>query len=63
VKWEWTPEQLEVSDPAKGIQTCLWAFADGKEDGDGWIGIENARERAVMIDGMLKKWEKETGGK
>jgi hypothetical protein len=63
LKWEWAADQLEVPDSAKGVQTCLWAFADGKEEGDGWIGIEKARERAVLLDGMLRRWENETGGK
>jgi len=62
VKWEWTAEQLEVPGPARGVQTCLFAFADGKEDGDGWVGIEKARERAVLIDGMMKRWESESDG-
>lgn len=63
VKWQWAPEQLEVPPPAKGVQPTLWAFADGKKEGDGWIGIETARERAKMLDDMMKIWDEETGGK
>jgi len=52
VPWKWSKEQLEVESVARGVQQCLYAFADGKPEGDGWVGIDDAREMAVLISDL-----------
>lgn len=52
VPWEWSKEQLEVESVARGVQQCLYAFADGKPEGYGWVGIDDAREMAVLISDL-----------
>ncbi|KAF2652016.1 putative oxidoreductase [Lophiostoma macrostomum CBS 122681] len=64
VPWEYTSEQKEVNDRAKGVLTCLYAFADGldaatrNEEGErGWVSLEDAADRARLIESFLKRWE------
>jgi hypothetical protein len=55
VDWEWNEDQKEVEPVARGVQSSLYAFADGKAEGDGWVGIVKARERAMLIQRILDK--------
>jgi hypothetical protein len=61
VAWEWSKEQLEVPQIARGVQTSLYAFADGTEAGDGWVALEDAAERARLFDGFFRAWDAQKG--
>ena len=60
VEWGWTNSEEEegLSETAKVVQRSLFAFADGKEAGDGWLGLEEAAQRAEQIEGFLEGWVK-----
>ena len=64
VPWEFTAEQKEVPIRARDVMTCLYAFADGldaakrHEEGErGWVSLEDAADRARLIESFLAKWE------
>lgn len=38
---------------ARTVSECLYAFAEGREEGDGWAGIESAAVRARLIEHFL----------
>lgn len=61
VKFEWSKEQEEVPIPARSVMRSLYAFADGKEEGDGWVSLEDAARRARQIEGFLAEWGKSQG--
>ncbi|KAF2275380.1 oxidoreductase [Westerdykella ornata] len=61
VEWKWENVNDEIGPIAAAMQVPLYAFADGKEKGDGWVDIEDAREIARLIDGFYKKWEQDGG--
>lgn len=54
VEWGWSeaPEALPVM--ARCVGECLCAFAEGREEGDGWVGIESAARRAGMMRGSWR---------
>jgi len=54
IAWDWTGLQKEVPIRARTVLSCLYAFADGVEEGKGWVGIEDAARRADQIEGWLK---------
>jgi hypothetical protein len=53
VKWGWNERQLELPLLSKSVSECLYAFAEGHEEGDGWAGIESAARRARLIEQIL----------
>lgn len=54
VSWEWSRLQEEVPVRARTVMGCLYAFADGFKEGEGWVGIEDAARRAEQIEGWLR---------
>lgn len=57
VKWEWSGEQAALPPSARNVINTLVAFADGKVPGDGWVDIEDAENRARLIESFLAEWE------
>jgi predicted dehydrogenase len=57
VKWEWNAEQAALPPSARNVISTLVAFADRKAPGDGWVSIEDAANRARLIEGFLAEWE------
>ncbi|KAF2832572.1 NAD(P)-binding protein [Ophiobolus disseminans] len=53
VEWGWSERQEELPLLARSVSECLYAFADGKAEGDGWTGIESAAVRARLIEKFL----------
>lgn len=51
--FDWSERQKELPGPARDVSETLYAFAEGKEEGDGWVGIDSASVRAKMIEGFL----------
>jgi hypothetical protein len=45
--------QLDLPLMARDVAECLYAFAEGREEGNRWAGLESARARAAMIEGFL----------
>ncbi|KAF2449994.1 putative oxidoreductase [Karstenula rhodostoma CBS 690.94] len=58
VKWEWNAEQTAIPPSARNVINTLVAFADRKAPGDGWVSLEDAANRARLIEGFLAEWEK-----
>ncbi|KAK7184948.1 hypothetical protein DPSP01_002777 [Paraphaeosphaeria sporulosa] len=58
VKWEWDAEQATLPPSARNVISTLVAFADRKAPGDGWVSLEDAANRARLIEGFLAEWEK-----
>ncbi|KAI0475727.1 putative oxidoreductase [Xylariaceae sp. FL0804] len=58
VEWDWSEEQKKVPLMARTVMRSLYEFADGKAEGDGWVGLEDAAGRAAMVEGFLREWEK-----
>lgn len=54
VAWDWSDLQKEVPIRARTVMSCLYAFADGIDEGSGWVGIEDAARRAEQIEGWLR---------
>jgi hypothetical protein len=53
VKWDWSPEQAELPLLARSVSATLFAFADGRPAGSGWVSVEDAARRAELIDKLL----------
>lgn len=53
VEWNWSTEQSELPLMARAVSTLLYAFADRRPAGDGWVSIEDAAMRAALIDRLL----------
>ena len=49
VKWEWNEEFAELPGSARNVISTLVAFAEGRAEGDGWVGI----------GGLYGGWEKD----
>jgi len=60
VTWEWTDAQKELPLMARSIWRTLETFADGKGEGEGWVALEDAARRAVLIEGFLSGWDAES---
>jgi len=59
----WTSGGEEgLSETAKSVQKVLFQFADGEEEGVGWLGLEEAAKRAEQLWGFLEEWDKENAG-
>lgn len=46
---EWSKEQIEVPILARDVMGCLFAFVEGREEGDGWVGLEDAARFTEVI--------------
>ncbi|KAI4675057.1 uncharacterized protein J4E88_007961 [Alternaria novae-zelandiae] len=55
VVWDWSDMQKEVPVIGRDVMTSLFAFAEGKAEGEGWVGLEDAATYARMIDGFLEE--------
>ncbi|OSS51646.1 hypothetical protein B5807_03858 [Epicoccum nigrum] len=53
IKWNWSSEQAELPLLARSVAATLFAFADGRPAGDGWVSVEDAARRAELIDQLL----------
>ncbi|KAH6140635.1 hypothetical protein HBI64_026100 [Parastagonospora nodorum] len=53
VRWTWKEPQQALPLMARSVSECLYAFAEGREDGDGWAGIDSAAVRARSIERFL----------
>lgn len=53
VQWEWSAEQAGLPLMARSVSATLFAFADGKPEGEGWVGVGDAARRAVLIEKFL----------
>jgi hypothetical protein len=53
VEWHWSERQEELPLLARAVSECLYAFAEGREVGDGWTGIESAAVRARMVEQFM----------
>lgn len=53
VEWSWSERQHELPVLARCVSECLYAFADGRAEGDGWVGIESAARRARTIEKLI----------
>jgi len=55
VDWDWSDLQKEVPIIGRDVMTSIFAFAEGKAEGEGWVGLEDAATYARMIDGFLEE--------
>jgi hypothetical protein len=53
IDWDWGERQNELPMLARIVSECLYAFAEGREAGDGWAGVESAAARARMVEQFL----------
>jgi hypothetical protein len=53
VEWGWSSEQAALPLMARPVSSTLYAFADGRDAGDGWVSVEDAAKRAVLIERLL----------
>lgn len=53
VEWSWSPEQSSLPLMARPVSATLYAFADGRDAGDGWVSVEDAARRAALIEKLL----------
>lgn len=54
VAWDWSEEQKQVPIIARDVMKTLLDFAEGKKEGDGWVGLKDAAEYAKVIDSFLE---------
>jgi hypothetical protein len=53
IEWAWSERQQQLPLLARAVSECLYAFAEGRGEGDGWVGIESAAGRARLIEHFL----------
>ncbi|KAF2997327.1 hypothetical protein E8E13_002742 [Curvularia kusanoi] len=53
IEWSWSSEQADLPLPARSVSATLFAFAEGRPAGDGWVSVEDAARRALLIDKLL----------
>jgi predicted dehydrogenase len=53
IEWAWSAEQSALPLMSRPVSSTLYAFADGRDAGDGWVSIEDAAKRAVLIEKLL----------
>ncbi|KAJ4400506.1 hypothetical protein N0V91_008658 [Didymella pomorum] len=53
VEWGWSTEQTALPLMARPVSSTLYSFADGRDAGDGWVSVEDAAKRAVLIERLL----------
>ncbi|KAF2267238.1 putative oxidoreductase [Lojkania enalia] len=56
VAWTLGENEREMSEAVVNISRVLYAFADGKPEGEGWLGLEEAARRAEQINSFLEEW-------
>ncbi|CAN9161268.1 unnamed protein product [Alternaria alternata] len=55
VDWGWSDMQKEIPIVGRDVMGCLFAFADGNEEGDGWVGLGDAASYAQTIESFLEE--------
>ena len=50
---DWSDAQDEIPLMARSVRNCLYAFADGRAEGDGWVSIEDAANHSRLIQKFL----------
>lgn len=53
VSFDWGEEEDKIRPVAKAVRHCLYAFADGKPEVDGWVGLEDAEKHAKLIESLF----------
>lgn len=53
IEWSWSQEQAALPLLARSVSAMLFAFADGRPAGDGWVDVEDAARRAVLIEKLM----------
>lgn len=53
ISWSWSSEEEALPLLARSVSTTLFAFADGRPAGDGWVSVEDAARRAVLIEKLM----------
>jgi hypothetical protein len=53
--WE---DEDELRGTAKAVRHCLYTFADGKPEVDGWVGVEDAAMHAELIESFFATWDR-----
>lgn len=53
IKWSWSSEEAALPLLSRSVSATLFAFADGRPAGDGWVGVEDAARRAVLIEKLI----------
>ena len=53
IEWGWSTGQTALPLMARPVSSTLYAFADGRDAGDGWVSVEDAAKRAALIDKLL----------
>ncbi|KAF2497122.1 NAD(P)-binding protein [Lophium mytilinum] len=54
IPWEWDELQEKVPVIGRSVMRQLFGFADGLEEGKGWVGIEAAAKTADQIEGWIR---------
>ena len=54
IDWGWSDRQAQLPLPARSVMESLYAFADGRAAGDGWVSLEDAAKRASLIESFLE---------
>lgn len=54
IHWDWSDLQKEIPIAGRDVMECLFAFADGRKEGDGWVGLEDAARHAQVIQTFLE---------
>jgi hypothetical protein len=55
IDFDWSDLQKEVPIVSRDVMGCLFAFAEGKNEGDGWVGLEDAARYAQIIQTFLEE--------
>ena len=53
IDWTWSERQQDLPIVARSVSECLYAFAEGREEGHGWAGIQSAAVRAHLIERLM----------
>lgn len=53
VGWRWSAEQSALPLMARLVSETLYAFADGRDAGDGWVSVDDAAKRAALIEKLI----------
>jgi hypothetical protein len=55
IGWDWSDMQKEIPIVGRDVMGCLFAFADGNEEGNGWVGLGDAARYAQTIESFLEE--------
>jgi hypothetical protein len=53
VGWDWKERQKEVAVLGRDVMESLFAFADGEDEGVGWVSLEDAARFDELVRGLL----------